>query len=399
MKRVCPTLAMIAAVLSCWPASAQEVKPLKVTVGPEQIILRKAIQPFMFQSRKGTLVVQGQAPAPHDFVAPKYTWGWYPGTVRSTDRGKTWTPWKPAAAQGLGPIFEGTGAELKDHTLVILSRLARTSEPAGYFVSDLWESHDDWQTLEGPLQARMYVPEAVVGHSDIGQTAPGFTLHRTMLVMPNGDLIMTAYCWFKGDETPSEYEPSMNKMRCILLRSKDRGRNWTLASTIAVDPTTGQEGFDEPVLVRLDHGEHKGRFVVLMRTGRFNPLYQTESDDEGKTWSKPHSLGFHGVSPDLVEMKNGILVAGFGWRTRQAFVVAKDPTAPVDSQLGYYLAFSMDQGATWTQVTQINNELSTSYAALAVTKRDELILVYDKSWWGHPDRALGARFIQVRKAR
>jgi photosystem II stability/assembly factor-like uncharacterized protein len=191
----------------------------------------------------------------------------------------------------------------------------------------------------------------------------------------------------------------MNKMRCILLRSKDRGRNWTLVSTIAVDPAVGQEGFDEPVLVRLARGEHKERFVVLMRTGRFNPLYQTESDDEGQTWSKPHSLGFHGVSPDLVEMKNGILVAGFGWRTRQAFVMAKDAAAPADPQLGFYLAFSQDQGATWTQVTQVNNELATSYAALCATKPGELILVYDKGWWGHPDRALAARFIQVRKTR
>lgn len=399
MMTACRRLTAMVFVFWCWPAFARGPHPLKITVGPEHVILSKAIQPFMFQSRDGTLVVQGQAPAPHDFVAPKYVWGWYPGTVRSTDGGKTWTAWKPAEGQGLGPIFEGTAAEFKDHTIVILSRLAKTSEPAGSFVSDLWESHNDWQTLEGPLHARLDVPDAVVGHGDNGKAAPGFTLHRTMLVMPNGDLLMTAYCWFKGDDTPSDYMPSMNKFRCILLRSKDRGRNWALVSTIAVDPTVGQEGFDEPVLVRLAHGPHQGRFIVVMRTGRFNPLYQTESDDEGRTWTKPHSLGFHGVSPDLVEMKSGILVAAFGWRTRQAFVVAKDPTAHVDSKLGFYLAFSQDQGATWTQLTQINNELSTSYAALCATKRGQLLLVYDKSWWGHPDRALAARFIQVQKAR
>jgi hypothetical protein len=396
MKKFCPALAVMAVVLAGRPALPQGAKPLRITVGPEQIILPKGLQPFMFQSRKGTLVVQGQAPAPHDFVAPKYAWGWYPGTIRSTDRGRTWAPWKPAATQGLGPIFEGTGAEFKDGTIVMLSRLAKSSQPEGYFVSDLWESHDDWQTLIGPLPARIYLPEAVVGFADNEQPAPGITLHRAMIVMPNGDLLATAYGWFKGDSTPSEYQPTMNKFRCFLLRSKDRGRNWVLASTIAVDPTVGQEGFDEPVLVRLAHGRHRGRFIVLMRTGRFNPLYQTESDDDGQTWTKPHELPFHGVSPDLVEMKNGILVAGFGWRTRQAFVVAKDPTAPVDSQLGFYLAFSRDQGATWTQVTQVNNELTTSYAALAEAQPGELILVYDKGWWGHSDRALAARFIQIR---
>lgn len=399
MKRGIPLLAMMIVAMAWRLIFAEGVKPLKIMVGPEHIVLRKAIQPFMFQSRQGTLVVQGQAPAPHDFVAPKYVWGWYPGTVRSTDRGRTWASWKPSATQGLGPIFEGTGAEFKDGTIVILSRLAKVSQPDGYFISDRWESHDDWQTLDGPLQAKIYLPEAVLGFGDNGQPAPGFTLHRSLIAMPNGDLLATAYGWFKGDETPSEYMPNMNKSRCFLLRSKDRGRNWTLVSTIAVDATVGQEGFDEPVLARLSRGPHKGRFIVLMRTGRFNPLYQTESDDEGQTWTKPHSLSFHGVSPDLLEMKNGILVAGFGWRTRQAFVVAKDPTAPVDKELGYYLAFSQDQGETWSQLTQLNNELSTSYGALQEVNPGKLVLVYDKSWWGHPDRALAARFIVVRKTR
>ena len=125
--------------------------------------------------------------------------------------------------------------------------------------------------------------------------------------MPNGDLIATAYGWFRGDTRPSTYMENMNKFRSLLLRSKDRGRNWSLVSTIAVDPTMGEEGFNEPVLVRLSQGKRAGRFIVLLRTGSNkakwpNPIYQTESDDEGKTWSKPRPLAFDGVNPDLIEM-------------------------------------------------------------------------------------------------
>ena len=178
----------------------------------------------------------------------------------------------------------------------------------------------------------------------------------------------------------------MNKTRTLLLRSRDRGRNWTLVSTIAVGPTVGEEGFDEPVLLRLTQGPRSGRFIVLMRTGRVTPIYQTESDDEGKTWTKAHPLGFNGVNPDLIEMKSGLLVAGFGWRTiaeSERKIVPrheykKDPKAKaveesrarkpsVDPNQGNYLAFSLDQGSTWAQVTKVTTGRNGDY----VTVREE----------------------------
>ncbi len=129
--------------------------------------------------------------------------------------------------------------------------------------------------------------------------------------MPNGDLLATAYGWFQEDTTPSTYVKSMNKFGSILLRSKDRGRNWSLVSTIAVDPAVGEEGFNEPVLVRLSQGKHQGRRIALLRTGSNkakwpNPLYQTESDDEGRTWRKPRPL----VKTTTVEERQVLLVAG-----------------------------------------------------------------------------------------
>ena len=197
--------------------------------------------------------------------------------------------------------------------------------------------------------------------------------------MPNGDLIATAYGWFRGDNQVSTYMKNMSKFRSLLLRSKDRGRNWSLVSTIAVDPTMGEEGFNEPVLVRLTQGKRAGRFIVLLRTGSNkakwpNPIYQTESDDEGKTWSKPRALAFDGVNPDLIEMKNGILVAGFGWRTRESREKGP-PEKPrrLGREHGNYVAFSLDQGETWSQVTRVTELPTTAYVTVREIRPNELL--------------------------
>jgi hypothetical protein len=377
------------ALLASLNALGAEHNPLKITVGPEQIIMRGGLQPEMFQSNKGTLVVHRL------------------GFIRSTDGGETWKTWTPTAAQGRGPAFVDA-VQLKDGTILALDFLAEGPKEGGYFFGKLWESHDEWQTLSGPTPAKFYLPDAIGGYNDGGSPSPAIALHRTMIEMPGGELLATAYVWFKGDSTPSTYMPAMNKTRAVLLRSKDRARNWSLVSTIAVDPTVGEEGFGEPVLVRVSQGKHPGRFIVLMRTGRMNPAYQTESDDEGKTWTKPHPLPFHAVDPDLIEMKNGILVCGFGWRTKEAIEWAPEkarqgqasPSSEehrIGPEHGNYVAFSLDQGTTWTQVTQVNHELTTCYVAVREVAPGKLILVYDKGWWGHTDRAIAARFIDVRK--
>jgi hypothetical protein len=83
--------------------------------------------------------------------------------------------------------------------------------------------------------------------------------------------------------------PKMFKMRSFLLRSKDQGRTWVYVTTIASDPVE-QEGFGEPVMIQLQNGPHAGRLICQLRTGRETPVYQCESDDEGKTWTKAYPL-------------------------------------------------------------------------------------------------------------
>ncbi len=201
----------------------------------------------------------------------------------------------------------------------------------------------------------------------------------------------------------------MNKFRSLLLKSQDRGRNWSLVSTIAVDPAVGEEGFNEPALVRLTQGKHRGRLIALLRTGNNkarwpNPLYQTESDDEGKTWSKPRPPAFDGASPHLVGMSNGILVAGFGWRTKESWQRGVSGPRRLGPEHGNYLAFSLDQGATWSQVTRLTREPSRCYVTVRELETTRLFVVYDigdgwgRQWVGYPDgvdRAIAGRVLEV----
>lgn len=388
---------LILALTAFAPVRAGESGPLKLVIGPEQIILPDGLQPFLFQSAKGTLILQAQLPFPPGYVKPpKNAYPGLPGTVRSTDGGKKWQRWSPSAGQREGPIFEGNAVALRDGTILVFEWVAEGPRPDGTFMGKVWESADDWQTLTGPFEAKVALPDGKGGFDDGGHPYPGVNIHRSLIELPDGDLLSTAYGWFKPDSTPTPYMKSMNKFRSILLRSKDRGRNWSLVSTIAVDPAVGEEGFAEPALVRLTGGKHQGRLIAHMRTGRINNVYQTESDNEGRTWTKPHVLPFHGVDPDLIEMKNGIVVSGFGWRTEESLRKPKPgEERQIGPQHGNYVAFSLDQGESWVNVTQVTKELTTSYVTVREVQPDRLLLVYDKYWWDHKDRAVAGRFVDV----
>jgi len=225
-------------------------------------------------------------------------------------------------------------------------------------------------------------------------------------------LLTTIYGLRKGDNEPSGYTPTMKKTRVMLFRSKNKGRHWDYVSTVAADPTVGTEGFGEAVITRISKGKHAGRLICMMRTGR--ELYEAISDDEGQTWNKPQPRMFADidvyktdewaemfkgvrrkgvlisenpnefigavVDPDLIELRSGILVAAFGVRipARANFANPKHPWN------GNYLAFSFDQGETWSHVTRLTTGISTTHymAVEELPKDNHLFVVYDFGYWG-----------------
>src|SRR5262245_40901425 len=253
------------------PARSPEID---VTLGTETKLVEGGTFPYMFCSREGILMLEVAMPGPGDPALKTSGVNGPTRNLRSEDRGKTWHEWTPAKNQGIGPAFEGSAVQVKDGTILIFNYIPE-SRGNGHFVVKRWRSTDQWKTLIGPEDSHFAVPQAMdTMLGDTGEPIAAILFHRSVIELPNGDLLAGVYGRFKGDDAASDYLPKMKKFRTLLLRSHDQGLNWTYVSTIAVDPKVGQEGFDEPVLLRLSQGKHKGRLICLMRTGRKDPIYQ-----------------------------------------------------------------------------------------------------------------------------
>lgn len=114
---------------------------LQITVEPEVQLLSGAVQPYLFRSARGTLVVQGHSPYPlHYPLPPRNVFPGLPLTARSTDGGHTWSLWTPDEAQGQGPIIEGAVLQLRDGRIRIFEWIADGPSPAGDFTGQCWES-------------------------------------------------------------------------------------------------------------------------------------------------------------------------------------------------------------------------------------------------------------------
>lgn len=358
---------------------------LSLTIGPARRILPDAQQPFLLQARGGRLLLTGQLPAPAGTPFPG-PWA----AMVSDDAGQSWRRWQQPEIPGGSPFHEGCGAPLADGTFLLLSWSARGPSATGAWVAQRWESRDDLASFQGPYPARLHLPQAKGGFDDDGNPVPEVFLHRSLLQLPGGDLLLTAYGWFHGDDTPSTYRPSMRKLRSLLLRSSDGGANWSLASTIAVDPAVGEEGFNEPALVRLSRGPRAGRLIAHLRTGSNktyprNPIYQAVSDDDGACWSAPRPLPWDNVDPDLIELADGTLAASFGCRTPESRVhLAALPPKTIGARHGNYLAISRDGGEHWDAPVQVTHEPSSCYTTLREIAPGRLLLVYDiGDWWQH----------------
>ncbi|MDO5582032.1 MAG: sialidase family protein [Planctomycetia bacterium] len=114
--------------------------------------------------------------------------------------------------------------------------------------------------------------------------------------------------------------------------SLDDGKSWTVFSSI---PT--QQDFEGkyPFLNEL-HGIEleKGKFLVHIRNNNTGETVQTESSDNGKSWTKIHSIGVWGLPSHLMRLHDGRLLMSYGYR--------RDPYRNM-------IRISEDQGKSWSE--------------------------------------------------
>lgn len=375
----------------------------------EQLVIDDGVQPSMIITKKGSIVVQSSIR--HQVIFPtKRMSSIFPrGTVVSRDGAKTWKTIRLKPGEN-GHFMESDPIQLRDGTIMAMDTYVTPGKKPDEGLGLLYYSTDEWHSLQGPEEITFHLPGVNFHASsdDGGHPHEAVRLHRTILELPNGDLLATIYGWWKGDTTTASYQSSMKKTRSVLLRSTNHGRHWEQVSTIADDPSVGTEGFDEPSLLRISNAPHAGRLICFMRTGQ--ELYEAISDDEGRTWTKakprifadldvrrtdlwidlfrnlkdqdgnplaevPYQLIGAVVDPELLELRSGILVASFGIRVPPR-ANWRDPKHPWN---GNYLAFSLDHGDTWSNVVRLTSGvLTTHYMAIQEMPHDnQVFVVYD----------------------
>jgi hypothetical protein len=406
---------------------------LTLALGKTAVVMANGgYQPFLFCSAEGTLFCQAQLDEPPFHSKAKVVYFLRIGTAISRDRGVTWTRWTHQENHDDVNI-EGGAVQCADGMILMLDTYIPVDQ-VHHGVGELWKSTDDLHSLNGPFFVDFHLPKTNLSGAtnDMGVTEPpNVRLHRSVIEMPNRDLLTIAYNSFAGDTAPAGYLASMMKTRVVLFRSRDRGAHWAYLATVGVDGGVGTEGYGEPVLVRVARGPHTGRLLCLIRTGR--ELYGSHSDDDGLTWVRPTPVRFPGVDiydtakwedlfvnkkdpdylpsdemigalvdPELIQMQNGVLVCAFGARMPakkaseglgRSFLKGPDGKYPDMRPIpgrrydtwrapenGDYLAFSCDGGDTWSHIVQYRSGLATThYAGVREVAADLLYVVYDNS--------------------
>jgi len=312
-------------------AEVPHVPGLDVSIGQTQVIMPGAIYKSLFKLADGTLVV---------------------GDRRSTDAGRTWqrgTGWHTGAYQ------------FADGQIVQLGFHSRPTGHPGDFSIPLARSLDNGRTALAET-AMLHIPGAVGGTGDDGRGYEGPLADHAIVGLRDGSLLAAMYGQFAGDRIPIPTMPDAwkcFKYRTFVVRSTDKGRTWDYLATVAYNPSVGLESFCEADLLVVPGGD----ILCFMRTGgsggKYTPLYLSRSHDDGRSWSRAQPIADRGVWPNACRMQSGVIVCAYG-------------------RPGNWLAFSRDDGRTWTGHFCFYDRSSTNYISLEEVAPDRLLVVYDR---------------------
>jgi len=125
----------------------------------------------------------------------------------------------------------------------------------------------------------------------------------------------------------------------VIQHSFDDGKSWEI--TVMLDSRIdAKNGYlCEPHAVETDEGRVIIMFRYEIRDVHYKSvLWQAESVDRGKTWSRPHPTNVLGEPPHLLKLKNGSLLLTYGRR--------RDPFSE-------RACFSHDGGRTWDIANEV----------------------------------------------
>ena len=171
---------------------------------PAVVMTDGGYQPYLFCTAQGTLFCQAQLDEPPFHSKPKRVYHMRIGSALSRDQGRTWQPWTHEA--GHDDVFiEGGGVACADGSIVLLDTFVMKTDRPNHGLGEVWRSRDDLHTLQGPAYVDFYLPKVLwIGTDDRADIKRDYArLHRSVIEMPNGELLALIYSQFNGDISPA----------------------------------------------------------------------------------------------------------------------------------------------------------------------------------------------------
>lgn len=256
--------------------------------------------------------------------------------VRSRDGGRTWgekvivddETWRFSQTEDVPQVQLSDGSlvlNLYSWTLAMLPTFFRTpADPDG--PTKPWIPQLDGLSLKRSSDdGRTWTPREPIRMPGF----PGLVARCPVLELPNGDwLLVTGF-------RPSVRVPERGSREypyvAHLIRSSDKGKTWSKPQLLAEDPAHDMH-FIESGVTRL----RNGKIILMHRTENY--LYQSDSTDGGRTFSKPRKTPMWGWVAHLLELGDGRILCTYGHRR-----------AP----FGVRATISKDGGATWDIANEI----------------------------------------------
>lgn len=257
--------------------------------------------------------------------------------MRSRDAGKTWTFPRVLIDgaiddrdAGILVTDQGTLLVTTFTSLAYEPGLARAEADSSWEPEKLkrWVSARDRLTAE---QRQQQLGTWMIRSTDNG--TEWSALYRVPLNSPHGPVQIS-----KGRLIYAGKELWTDERRVGVCQSLDDGQTWEWLATIPTREGDDHDNYHELHVVEASDG----RLIAHIRnhnTKNSRETLQSESDDGGKTWSEPHSIGVWGLPSHLLRLRDGRLLMSYGHRRKP---------------LGNLARISSDNGATWSEAITIS---------------------------------------------
>jgi hypothetical protein len=294
--------------------------------------------------------------------------------IRSHDDGQTWT-WPESVLDGPIDDRDAGVLETAQGTLLVTTFTSLAYEPilANAEKSDagkkLWpaEKLERWRAAHNRVSEedrKKALGVWMVRSTDNGVTWSG--RYDCLVGSPHGPIQLS-----DGRLLYAGKDLWRGETRVGVCESKDDGQSWQWLAEIPVRDGDSHKEYHE--LHAVETGE--GKVIVQIRnhnkTNERETL-QCESDDGGRSWTKPRSIGVWGLPSHLLRMDDGRLLMTYGHRR-----------AP----LGNQARVSSDGGQSWSEPIVLSDDGVTGdlgYPSTVQLGDGSLLTVWYETMSGSP---------------